>query len=118
MTQSPRAAPRENIPGNSEQLMDNQDLKGRIALVTGGGRGIGRACCEAIAAAGADVVVNYRSNQQAAEETAKLVVSTGRRAMTVRADVSSAEDVARMVADVEEELGPIDLLVNNAGIFA
>ena len=97
--------------------MTDQDLKGRVALVTGGGRGIGRACCEAIAAAGADVAVNYCSNKQAAEETAKLVESTGRRAMTVRADVSSSEEVARMVADVEGELGPIDLLVNNAGIF-
>jgi 3-oxoacyl-[acyl-carrier protein] reductase len=97
--------------------MSDPDLKGRIALVTGGGRGIGRACCEAIAAAGADVAVNYHSNQQAAEKTAKLVESTGRRAMIVRADVSSAKEVDRMVADIEGELGPIDLLVNNAGIF-
>lgn len=97
--------------------MIEQELNGRVALVTGGGRGIGRACCEAIAAAGADVAVNYQSNEQAAEETARLIEAVGRRAMTVRADVSSEEQVARMVADVQQRLGPIDLLVNNAGIF-
>jgi 3-oxoacyl-[acyl-carrier protein] reductase len=97
--------------------MIEQELKGRVALVTGGSRGIGRACCEVIAAAGADVAVNYRSNEQAAQETARLIEAAGRRAITVRADVSSEEQVAQMVADVQQRLGPIDLLVNNAGIF-
>lgn len=97
--------------------MPDLELENRIALVTGGSRGIGRACCELIAKSGADVAINYVGNRQAAEETAALVEAAGRRAMIVQADVSSAADVDRMVAEVEEKLGPIDLLVNNAGIF-
>ena len=98
--------------------MSEQELNGRVALVTGGSRGIGRACCEVIAAAGGDVAVNYHSNEQAAEETARLIEAAGRRAITVRADVSSEEQVAQMVADVEQRLGPIDLLVNMASFAA
>lgn len=97
--------------------MSDQDLKGRVALITGGSRGIGRACCEHIARAGAAVAVNFRSNEQAAKKTVELVEAAGGRAMTIRADVSSQEEVARMVSAVEQQLGPIDLLVNNAGIF-
>lgn len=92
-------------------------LKGRVALVTGGSRGIGRACCEAIARGGADVAVNFCRNGEAAQETVRLVEAAGRRAISVQADVSSAEEVDRMVADVQSRVGPIDLLVNNAGIF-
>ena len=97
--------------------MSDGELAGRVALVTGGSRGIGRACCELIAAAGADVAVNYQANESAAAETAKLVEAAGARACAVQADVSSADDVSTMVEEVEKQLGPIDLLVNNAGIF-
>ncbi len=97
--------------------MSDGELAGRVALVTGGSRGIGRACCELIAAAGADVAVNYQANESAAAETAKLVEAAGARACAVQADVSSADDVSTMVEEVEQQLGPIDLLVNNAGIF-
>jgi len=90
---------------------------GRTALVTGGSRGIGRACCERLARAGANVAVNYVSNEQAAHETARLIEEAGGAAHCVRADVSSSDDVDRMIAEVTMRLGPIDLLVNNAGVF-
>lgn len=102
--------------------MDN-DLTGRTALVTGGSRGIGRACCLALARSGTKVAVNYRSNETAAQETVRQIkaVTEGAidaaGAITVRADVSQPGDVERMVANVERELGPIELLVNNAGVF-
>ncbi|MBW3539622.1 MAG: 3-oxoacyl-ACP reductase FabG [Planctomycetes bacterium] len=93
------------------------EFQDRVALVTGGSRGIGRACAENIAAAGAAVAVNYHSAEQAARETVALIESEGGRAMAIHADVSLPDDVERMVAEVERTLGPIDLLVNNAGVF-
>lgn len=93
-----------------------QDLTGKIALVTGGSRGIGRAASLMLAAAGADVAINYRSNATEAEKTRADVDRCGHRCITVRADVSVAADVARMVKTIEEKLGTIGILVNNAGI--
>ena len=92
-------------------------FSGKTALVTGGSRGIGRACCLRLARAGANVAVNYCSNETAALETVRLVNEAGGRGLAVRADVSSADDVDRMIAAVTGELGPVDLLVNNAGVF-
>lgn len=92
------------------------DLAGRVALVTGGSRGIGRAIALALADAGADVAVNYREQTAAAEKVAGIVRAQGRRAIAVAADVSENAAVTRMVARVEAELGPIGVLVNNAGI--
>lgn len=89
----------------------------RTALVTGGSRGIGRACCLRLARAGARVAINYRSDEEAARETARLVDEAGGRSHVVRADVSVPEDVERMIAEVTATLGPVDLLVNNAGVF-
>jgi 3-oxoacyl-[acyl-carrier protein] reductase len=97
--------------------MNDQELKSRVALVTGGGRGIGRACSQLLAAAGAAVAVNYNGNLQAAQETVESIESAGGKAIVVQADVSLPGEVARMTAEVEGQLGPIDLLVNNAGIF-
>lgn len=97
--------------------MPQLELAGRTALVTGGAKGIGRACCELLAQAGADVAVNYLTSQTAAQGTADLIRAAGRRACVVRADVSSTGEVDAMVAEVTAALGPIDLLVNNAGIF-
>ncbi|MCH7988488.1 MAG: SDR family oxidoreductase [Planctomycetes bacterium] len=97
--------------------MDSHELEGRVALVTGGAKGIGRAICVKLAEAGADVAINYLSSEQAAQETAELLEQAGRRVQLVKADVSSPEQVEQMVADVENTLGPVDLLVNNAGIF-
>lgn len=90
---------------------------GRTALVTGGSRGIGRACCLRLARAGARVAINYRSNEMAAQETARLITTAGGQALVVQADVSDPQAVERMVADVTAALGPVDLLVNNAGVF-
>ncbi|KXS11565.1 3-oxoacyl-reductase [Gonapodya prolifera JEL478] len=92
------------------------DLRGRIALVTGGSRGIGAAICLLLADAGADVAVNYRDRGDAAETVVAAIRAKGRRAVVVKADVSKASEVAEMVRIVVETLGPITILVNNAGI--
>lgn len=97
--------------------MSEPDFEKRTVLVTGGSRGIGRACCVRLAKAGAQIAINYRSREDDALETAGLVESAGGRAMTVQADVADEKSVARMVAQVNDRLGPIDMLVNNAGIF-
>src|SRR5918997_3074779 len=92
------------------------DLTGCVALVTGASRGIGRAIALALAGAGADVVVNCRERGRSAEETVYAVRARGRRALAVAADVSDAGAVERMVRSAEAGLGPVDLLVNNAGV--
>jgi 3-oxoacyl-[acyl-carrier protein] reductase len=92
------------------------DLAGKVALVTGGSRGIGRAIAVALAEAGADVAVNYRTRKRDADQVRALVEEAGQRCVTVRADVSAAAEVARMVESVEGALGPVAILVNNAGI--
>ena len=94
--------------------MDN--LAGRVALVSGASRGIGRAIAIALAEAGADVSVNYRTHPDDAGEVAAVIRAAGRRAVTVQADVSVSWDAARLAADTELQLGPIDILVNNAAI--
>ena len=91
-------------------------FEGRTALVTGGARGIGRAICQAVADGGARVAINYQRNEKAALETLSLVEKDAEEALIVQGDVSQESDVDRMVAHVTERLGPIDLLVNNAGI--
>src|SRR5262245_11836793 len=91
------------------------DLSGQVALVTGGGRGIGRAIATALAEAGAAVAVLARSIDQLAE-TVGHVTRSGGRAVACPADVTDRAAVEAAVADVESRLGPIDLLVNNAGI--
>jgi len=87
---------------------------GRTALVTGGGKGVGRAISLELAQRGADVAVNYRSDTSAAEETAELVRKTGRRTILVQADISDPDAAVRVVDTVRTKLGPISLLVNNA----
>ena len=93
------------------------ELQNRTALVTGGSRGIGRACAEQLAAAGASVAINYRANADAAQETLRRVRAAGQNGIVVQADVSKSDEVDNMIAAVERELGPVDLLVNNAGVF-
>jgi len=92
------------------------DLHGRIALVTGASRGIGRAIAIGLARCGADVAVNYRKQKGEARVTLQQITSQGRRAMEVQADVSRSPEVANMIAGIEKGLGPVDILVNNAGI--
>jgi enoyl-[acyl-carrier protein] reductase III len=90
------------------------DLKGRVALVTGSSRGIGRACALRLAEAGADVVVNYLSSQAAATEVAREIGALGRRAFMVKADVGEEDDVRAMMEFRAEHVGQLDILVSNA----
>lgn len=92
------------------------DLSGRVAIVTGGSRGIGRATAERLAASGATVVVNYRGNAAAAEATVAAITAAGGKAMAVQGDVSQPADVEHLVKTTLEQFGRIDILVNNAGI--
>jgi NAD(P)-dependent dehydrogenase (short-subunit alcohol dehydrogenase family) len=91
-------------------------LIGKIAIVTGASRGIGKGIAEVFAMEGADVAVNYVASPDKAEEVAKWVRSQGRRAITVKADVAKRDEVEKMFDRVWKELGPVDILVNNAGI--
>lgn len=96
--------------------MDRGTLSGRIALVTGGGRGIGRAIALGLAEDGADVAVNYRRDEEAAKETVAAIEALGRRAAAYRASVESVDEDRAMVEAAAGDLGPVDLLVCNAGI--
>jgi 3-oxoacyl-[acyl-carrier protein] reductase len=91
-------------------------LNNRVALVTGGSRGIGQAIAISLAEAGAAVAVNYREKAAEAQNVVETIRRAGGRAMAVGADVSQAAEVAAMVAAIERELGPVDVLINNAGI--
>src|ERR1035441_4308737 len=94
----------------------NNELTGKMALVTGGSRSIGRAAAVALAKAGAAVAVNFQHRETEARAVCREIEGIGRRALAVRADVSKAAEVARLVETVEKGLGSIDILVNNAGI--
>lgn len=94
------------------------DLTGKVALVTGGNRGIGRAIAIALGEAGANVAVNYRTHQGEADDVCREIERRwpGRRSVTVQADLARGDDVTRLAASVEATLGPVDVLVNNAGV--
>src|SRR5579872_161798 len=96
--------------------MSPSSSNGRVALVTGAGRGIGRAIAVHLARSGADVAVNYRRDDQAANDTVAEIVKLGRKAKAYRAAVENLEEDVTMVADVLKDFGHIDILVNNAGI--
>ncbi len=91
-------------------------LEGQVALVTGGSRSIGRAIALGFAREGAHVAVNYVSHSEEAERTAREIEVLGRRALAVRADTSRQDQVRAMVEEVTNRLGPINVLVNNAGV--
>jgi 3-oxoacyl-[acyl-carrier protein] reductase len=99
-----------------EVILMTNVLQGKVALVTGASRGIGRAIALALAEAGADVAVNYVSHEQEALDVSKTIEGFGRRSVVVQTDVSQAVEVMRSVKTIEHELGEIDILVNNAGI--
>ena len=92
------------------------ELDGKVALVTGASRGIGRAIAIALAQAGADVAVNFVGHETEARKVCSEIQSLGRRSLAIKADVSVSSEVSTMVAQAEGELGPISILVNNAGI--
>lgn len=93
----------------------NFDLTGRVALITGGGRGIGRALAEGLAYAGADVVLTARTESQVKDAAAEIAKDTGKRALGVGCDVSDKASVSRAVQEVVQAFGHIDILINNAG---
>jgi 3-oxoacyl-[acyl-carrier protein] reductase len=91
------------------------DLKGKVAIVTGGGTGMGKAISTLLAASGASIAVNYSRSQADAVATAEELTKAGVEAMPIRADVSLASDVAALIEQTERQLGRVDILVNNAG---
>jgi 3-oxoacyl-[acyl-carrier protein] reductase len=92
------------------------DLSGKVALVTGASRGIGRAIAIRLAKSGAAVGINYSSNTEAAEEVVSLIERNGGMAIALPGDVSDANTVAELMAQINDRLGTLDILVNNAGI--
>ena len=98
-------------------MSSGQRCAGKFVLVTGAQRGIGRAIAVRFAEAGADVALNFLDDKAAAESAAAEIAALGRQATTIAADISKPEEARRLVADAERALGPIDVLVNNAGIF-
>lgn len=97
--------------------MSQTSLAGKVALVTGAGKRMGRSVALRLASEGADVVINYRSSKAEAEQVAARAQAAGRRAMAIQGDVSKRADVVGMFDTVEKEFGRLNILVNNAGIF-
>lgn len=97
------------------QVLETFRLDGRVALVTGGGRGLGKVMALALAEAGADVAVAGRTLAACEEAAAQIAAATGRRTRAFRADVTRSVDVTRLATEVPKALGPVDILVNNAG---
>jgi NAD(P)-dependent dehydrogenase (short-subunit alcohol dehydrogenase family) len=97
--------------------VSQSSLTGKVALVTGAGKRIGRSVALRLASEGADVVVNYRSSKGEADEVVAQIAVMGRRAVAVQADVAKRADVTVLFAAVEKEFGRLDILVNNAGTF-
>lgn len=97
--------------------MPELSLAGKVALVTGAAKRIGRSVALRLAAEGADVIVNYRSSKAEADEVAAQILAMGRRAIAIRGDVGRRADVLALFATVEREFGRLDILVNNAGMF-
>jgi NAD(P)-dependent dehydrogenase (short-subunit alcohol dehydrogenase family) len=99
------------------EFVSQSSLSGKVALVTGAGKRIGRSVALRLASEGVDVIVNYRSSKAEADEVAAQITGMGRRALAVQADVAQRKEVTAMFAAVEKEFGRLDILVNNAGMF-
>src|SRR5579864_2190138 len=102
---------------HGRRLVADALLMGKVALVTGAAKRIGRSVAMRLASEGADVVVNYRNSKGEADEVVAQIAAMGRRAVAVQADVAKREDVTALFAAVEKEFGRLDILVNNAGMF-
>ena len=92
-------------------------LEGKIALVTGSSRGIGRAIAERLARDGATVIINYAKSTAAADEAVATIRAAGGKAVAIQADISNVADVRRLYADIKQQFGRLDIVVNNAGIL-
>lgn len=97
--------------------MTEAKLAGKVALITGAAKRIGRSVALRLASEGADVVVNYRSSRSEADEVVAQIAATGRKALAIEADVAKKTEVTAMFAAVAKEFGRLDVLVNNAGMF-
>jgi 3-oxoacyl-[acyl-carrier protein] reductase len=95
----------------------SHSLKGKVAVVTGGSKGIGAEIAKAFAAEGASVVVNYASDKEGADRVVAAAVAVDGKAIAVQANVSKAADVARLFAETKRHFGALDILVNNAGVY-
>jgi len=98
-------------------FVSRASLSGKVALVTGAGKRIGRSVALRLASEGADVVVNYRTSKAEADEVAAQIVAMGRKAAAVQADIAKRADVIALFAAVERDFGRLDVLVNNVGMF-
>jgi 3-oxoacyl-[acyl-carrier protein] reductase len=105
----------DSVERQEPQQPNHLPLAGKVALVTGSSRGIGAATALRLAGMGADVAVNYRSDESGASQTRAAVEALGRRAVSIRADVSDEDDVVALFKQIEETLGGVAILVNNAG---
>lgn len=94
-----------------------QDLQGKVAIITGASRGIGRNVAERLAAQGAAVIINYSSSPELAEEAVQRIQQQGGRAAAVQADISKPDQIARLYLEAKDIFGKIDIVVNNAGIM-
>src|SRR5688572_10939061 len=100
----------------TNNVLDAFRLDGRRALVTGGSKGLGRVMAAALAQAGADVALCSRHLDECEQAAGKIAAATGRRALAFAADVTLSGDVERLVTEVESAIGPVDILINNAGV--
>ncbi|MBN2101099.1 SDR family oxidoreductase [Candidatus Dojkabacteria bacterium] len=93
------------------------ELKGKIALVTGASKGIGKATAELLGNSGCNVIVNYASDQNGADEVVSVLEELGVQAVAIQADISNKSDVESMFSEIKKQFGTLDVLINNAGIF-
>lgn len=116
MTQIDTTSPVTQDSESIRKTFNNDCLKGKLVLVTGGSRGIGRSIAIAMGACGAKVIVNYAGNAAAAQDTVAAIESLGGEARAVQFDVSNSAQVSEVIKALEKELGGFDVLVNNAGV--